>query len=257
MPRDDAPIPTDPTATDSAHDLPPPPPEEVELTVPHRLRRLGFGLVVDATLGAASFEKGFLYTVKQFVQRPRAGFQGYLGADRLKFSNPLRLLVFVTAVATFFNFQFGSMDSEFAKAAQGDNGTVSPEMRENLLLMNVLLKRYFNVMMLAGVPLLGLASRVLYWKRAYNFVEHMALNAFLMSISTMAYLLTVVLGVWVGKMGLIYGVISLAYQTWVYRRVMGPGWLRAISCTIVGTVLYYIVFAAVLIVFFAVRDGVS
>ena len=145
MPAEKTSTPAPPFEADSANNLPPTPPTAVEVLVPHRLRRLGFGLVVDATLGAASFEKGFLYTVKQFVRSPRAGFQGYLGADRLKFSNPLRLMIFLTAVATFFNFQFGSMESNFA---QGSEDGMSPAMQENMRLIGTLVQRYFNVICL-------------------------------------------------------------------------------------------------------------
>jgi hypothetical protein len=103
------------------------------------------------------------------------------------------------------------------------------------------LQRNYNLLVFGGLPLIALATRLVYLKRAYNFVEYLAFNSFILSVSTAAYVLLFLPTILFPSVTIIYLVLSLGYQTWAYRVVFGPGWIRAISAMILTTALYFVV----------------
>lgn len=202
--------------------------------VEHQVKRLDWSLPVEAVLGAVSMEKGFGFTLWQFVRAPRRAFEAYLGAERLRFSNPLKLVVLLTALATFVNYQSGAMDQMVA-GMSADMDAATNGQSEAVF---GLLQRNYNLILMASLPFMALTTRLLYWKRAYNLIEHLALNGFIFAVTTVAYLVAALLvPVWGGVMT-VYAIGSVIYQTWAYRRVMGPNWLIAVGAVIIGAVAY-------------------
>ena len=114
---------------------------------------------------------------------------------------------------------------------------------------NEFFKRNYNLILLCALPLMAMVTRVVYWKRAYNMVEHLALNAFLFAVTTVWYLVALPMNLLWAPFGLISGVITLVYQTWVYRRVLGAGWWRAIAATVLITIAYLLMISAMTSVF--------
>tara|TARA_R110002167_G_scaffold180438_2_gene380697 strand:- start:145 stop:885 length:741 start_codon:yes stop_codon:yes gene_type:complete len=222
-----------PPKSGAQSDFPATPASEQTVVVTHTLKRLDLRVLWDASLGAFSLEQGFGYTLGQFLRRPRASFEAYLGADRLKFSNPLKIVMVLTAAATFANYQFDMFGALGSPDQAGSNADISAQAGE-------FFKRNYNLILLGTLPLMALVTRVLYWKRAYNIVEHLALNAFIFGVTTVWYLVSLPLTVLWPPFGFVNGVGYLVYQTWVYRRVLGPGWGRAIAATLLITVGYLI-----------------
>jgi hypothetical protein len=211
--------------------LPAIPPATVEVTVHKKLRRLDWRLIGDAILSVFSAESGFGYTIMAFLWRPRQAFEAYLGAERLRFSNPLKLVIFTTAVATFLNYQFGGFDA----MDQAVDGVVQSEEEAALM---VFFKQNYNLLLLMALPIFTTVSRVFYWQRAYNWVEHLALNGFIYGVTNLIYvLLWGTIQIW-PVMNFVYMVLWLVYSVWVWRQTMGPGWFRAGAMVIVSAVLY-------------------
>ena len=230
------------SARAAGSDLPPTPALVHTVVVTHTLKRLDTQVLWDATLGAISLEKGFGFTLWQFLRWPRASFESYLGADRLKFSNPLKIVLVLTAAATFANYQL-DMFWTFTPPDQ-DSGTATA-----VAATAEFFKRNYNLILLCALPLMALVTRGLYWKRAYNIVEHLALNAFLFAITTVWYLVALPVTLLWAPFGLVSGVLTLAYQTWVYRRVLGPGWTRAIASTLLITIAYLVMISVITTIF--------
>ncbi len=214
-----------------AKDLPPPPPEEKTVVVENQIRRLNWSLVVDATLGVFNAERGFWFTLRGFVTNPSAAFRGYLGEDRMRYSNPLKMVIFLSALTTFVMHQLQALELIEIGAVRGER---TPEEEE----VAAFAQRNYNLLLLSTLPLMALITRLFYWGRVYNFLEHLALNAFQVSVITVAYFVMLpTIALWpVTNFG--YLVLALVYQTWLYRRVLGPGWFRATVATLVVTVAY-------------------
>lgn len=222
----------------SSSELPSLPPEEKIVVVEHRIRRLGWSLVADATMGVVSMEKGFWFTLKSFALRPRQAFQSYLGEDRLRFNNPLKLVFFVSALTAFLNYQleaFGLLDFGVG------NEDLTAEAAER----KEFVKRNYNLLVLGSLPIMAALGKLFYARRAYNLLEHLALNAFQLGVTTALYVALMPLIVLWPVTLLIYSIVALAYQVWVYRQVLGPGWFRAISATLAITVSYFVMMTAV------------
>lgn len=214
----------------SSDDFPTRPPEDEVFVVENRIRRIDWSLVGDATLGAFNAERGFWFTMRGFVKNPSKAFEGYLGADRLRYYNPLKMVIFLSALTTFLMHQVPLEMLQFS----GDGGELTPEAEE----IAEFSQRNYNLLLLSSLPMMALVTRLFYWGRVYNFLEHLVLNAFQVSVITVAYIVmlpSIVL--WPVTM-LIYMVLALVYQSWLYRRVLGPGWFRAITATLVVTIVY-------------------
>ena len=222
--------------------LPAVPPAEQELVLRRRGRRLGWGLVADATLGFFTMESTFARTLYSFLLRPRAAFEGYLGADRLRYSNPLKIIITLTAVSTFVGYLAGNFDNlvEGFMIGMRESDPKDALTVEQELAFAQFIQRHFNLIVFGGLPAIALVTRVLYLKRAYNFIEHLALNSFMLSVSTAAYVLLFIPSILFPNVMMAYVVLSLAYQTWAYRVVLGPGWLRAITAVLLTTFVYFI-----------------
>lgn len=226
------------------------PPVELEVTETRIVRRLGWGLLGDAVMGFVAAEKGFLFTMRAFLREPRSAFEDYLGQGRMRYSNPIKLVIFLAALATFLNYQFGAfvdVSEGFANRA-AEVGEEADRTAEKLAALDQFFRQNYNLMLLATLPVLALVSRLLYWKRAYNWMEHLALNSFIFAFTTVAYLLHLPVFVLFPSAGLVYLLVALFYQTWVYRRVLGPGWPRAVLATLISYAAYMVVFVGALAV---------
>ncbi len=211
--------------------LPTAPPDEQTIVEERRIRRLDWSVVGDATLGVFNAERGFWFTLRGFAVNPQQAFRGYLGEDRLRYSNPLKLVIFLSALTAFLMHHLQALELIQLGSARGEQ---TPEAQE----VAAFTQRNYNLLLLSCLPMMALLTRLFYWGRVYNFLEHLALNAFQVSVITAAYLVLLpTIALW-PVTNLVYLVLALVYQIWLYRRVLGPGWLRAITATLVFTVAY-------------------
>lgn len=211
--------------------LPEAPPDEQTVVMKHRIRRLSWSVVSDAVLGAFNAEKGFWFTMHGFVVNPSEAFKNYLGEDRLRYSNPIKMVIFLSAVTTFVMHQLQAFDYVQIEGVED----LTPEAKATAEFV----KRNYNLLILAGLPVSALITRLFYWGRIYNFLEHVALNAIQISVITLAYFAMLPAIIFWPTSNFVYMVLALAYQVWLYRRVLGPGWFRAIMATVVVTFVYY------------------
>jgi len=213
--------------------MPPAPPEEQSIVINHSLRRLDWSLVSEAVWSFFSAERGFCFTMRRFAVNPRAAFEAYLGAGRLQYSNPIKVVFFLSALTAFVMHQL-----PVAEVVQvGGEGEPSAEAQKTAAFA----RQNYNLLILATLPLSAAITRLFYLRRSYNFIEHVALNAFQVSVITLAYLVLLPLILIWPSVIYSYMAVSLVYQTWLYRRVLGPGSFRAISTTGLVNVVYFLV----------------
>jgi len=75
--------------------------------------RITFKSLFAFVLSVLNFEKGILFTIKQLIIRPRVVIEEYLKKDRKKLVNPIRFLVFSTALSAFLSIALISSNPEF------------------------------------------------------------------------------------------------------------------------------------------------
>jgi hypothetical protein len=157
------------------------------------------------------------------------------------YSNPLKILITLTAISTFLNYLSGNFDNMVEGVAIGvrDYNLNDALTTEQETAFAQFLQRNYNLLVFGGLPFIAVATKLVYLKRAYNFVEHLAFNSFILSVSTAGYILLFIPTILFPNVAIIYLVPSLGYQTWAYRVVFGPSWIRAIAAMILTTALYF------------------
>jgi hypothetical protein len=74
-----------------------------ELAEGYSLKRITFGSLLSFVLSVLNFEKGILFSIKELILRPRIVIEEYLKKDRKKLVNPIRFLVFSSALSAFLS----------------------------------------------------------------------------------------------------------------------------------------------------------
>lgn len=70
----------------------------------YALKRITFKGLLGFVLSVLNFEKGILFSIRELIVRPKQVIEEYLKRDRKKLVNPVRFLVFSTALSTFLTF---------------------------------------------------------------------------------------------------------------------------------------------------------
>lgn len=218
-------------SNEPAPDLPPAPPDETVVVDEKRIRRIDWSVVSDALMGMFNAERGFWFTIRGFARDPREAFRGYVGEDRLRYSNPLKMVIFLSALTAFVMHQLQA----YQLVQLGGVVEMTPEAERAARFVS----RNYNLLILTALPLSAFLTRVFYWRRVYNWLEHLTLNAFQVSMITLVYFVMLPAIVIWPVTNLVYSAVALIYQVWLYRRVLGPGWFRAIAATVVVTLVYY------------------
>lgn len=79
------------------------------------LKRITLGSLFAVILSVLNFEKGILFSVKELIIRPKIVIEEYLKRDRKKLINPIRFLIFSTAIFTYINFTVINSNPEFSR----------------------------------------------------------------------------------------------------------------------------------------------
>ena len=185
--------------------------------------RITWGLIWSDFLNVINFEKGVFFTIKGLFLRPKETIDDYLYGNRNLHANPLRFLIFSTAIATLLNFYLiikPSMDDGVLSttedgsvfntgAAFGESVEISfsdenlnetegqlpasvkekkkkltPEQKQ--LIVQDSMQTLFSWMdkfTFSMVPIFALVTFLFFRKIGYNYTENLVINAFMISIT--------------------------------------------------------------------------
>lgn len=183
----------------------------------YSLKRITFKSLMGFVLSILNFEKGILFSIKELILRPRIVIEEYLKKDRKKLVNPIRFLVFSTALATFLsiilinnNPQFNSFNVGFSeglsKSAQDsttnnnslllntlqDSTEVSEanlklqkkeKLKKLILQLPELAKNSADKITFIMVFFLAFFTFIFFRKTGFNFTENLVVNSYAISVS--------------------------------------------------------------------------
>ena len=189
----------------------------------YELKRITFKGLMGFILSVLNFERGILFTIKELILRPKVVIEEYLKKDRKKLINPIRFLVFSTAIATFLNItlihsneDFNSMKVNFNEGLnegmneeleelEKQDSTLKYEVKtveENLdsnEIKNRKLKKEKAMAFFSNIPekitqwsdkltfvsmfFYSFFTFLFFRKNGYNFTEHLVINSYQVSIS--------------------------------------------------------------------------
>lgn len=115
--------------------------------------------------------KSILFTLKVLLIKPQMGITEYLDGKRKKYVSPIQYLfilaAFYSLTVHFFNVY---PDSEINK---------SQLVNSDLAFIYHLFYDYYSLWLLVTVPAFALSSYLFFKRSGYNYMEHLAINAYI------------------------------------------------------------------------------
>ncbi len=182
------------------------------------------GLLHDVPHAVFHVERGILATLAGLLRRPGATINAYLDGQRTRFFNPLSLLVLLAgAYAALYNQPFLLSVLE---------PLLDPRGRNQITGLLSWTTRWYSVLMLLSVPLMGVLNWFFYRRQGRNVAEHMVVMAYTNAVGTLLMILPVyplLLGLhwsgwagaqrWMGIAWLLSALLSVVYQGWAVAQV--------------------------------------
>jgi Protein of unknown function (DUF3667) len=169
------------------------------------LGRLNFKqLLKDLWVSVTNTDQGILHLIKHLTYRPGKVAREYISGRRKRYFNPFNYLLLTVAIALYVILQF--------EAVALDYSTIESDNKE-LLQFSF---KYFNVFILLMWPIHGFLIWLFFWGRQTNYVENLALSAYLSGQTMLYYILAIALFTifpsLLGPLGIIIGLlISIWY----------------------------------------------
>ncbi len=185
------------------------------------------GLAHDVPHAVFHLERGILPTLSGLLRRPGATINAYLDGQRVRYFNPLTLLVlFAGAYAALYNQPFLLSIME-PMMLGGD-----PRARGAMTSVLTWMTRWYSLLMLICVPVMGLLNWLFYRRHERNIAEHVVVMAFTNAVGTLLMILPlypVLLALhwsgaasaqaWMGRAWLVAALCSGIYQGWAVGQV--------------------------------------
>lgn len=214
--------------------------------------------IFDDVLDIFNLEKGLIYTTVALTLKPGIAIRTYLYEDRTKLVKPFRFLLLTIALATFVTIQYfqyassvvnelssGFKDGYELGAGSSASDAEAVRMRAEAMTKRLsdISKNYFNLFLLAGVPVVALATLWVF-RRRMNYAEHLVVNSYITGYMTLFYLLLMPLLLVMDfvAMSQVYMVFLLAYSTWSYIQVFQEKLWTGIGKSLLATLLYLLLY---------------
>ena len=115
-------------------------------------------------------DKGFFYTFKELIVRPGHAIREYLDGKRVRHFRPLAYLLLLSTLSTLVSkICFYFTEKEYL--AQGLKATIHQSC----------LSQYISLFFILMIPIMSLASWLVFRHYKYNFWEHLLLETFIVA----------------------------------------------------------------------------
>lgn len=208
--------------------------------------RITLQFLWQEVLSTLSWDKGLFFTIRELLIRPGEAIGDYLAGERNRNSNPIRFLVFTTAIASFITIKLDLFQSLFVDNINLLNG----EKQQLVQDVTLFVYHYYNIITFLSVPILAGLTYLFFRRREYNYAEHLTLSAFLSAEYMVLYIFTMAESYYQPYLFNIIGLVAwFVYLTWGLMSFFpGKKWkifskvtiiisLQSISYIIVGGIL--------------------
>lgn len=216
-----------------------------------------------------NLERGLGYTLVALTVRPGHAIREYLEENRTRLVPPFRFLILTVAIGTFLTVQYFNQSDFFEQfqkgIEQGYNKNEASSIEDRSKFLEVYMARttelynnYFNLFILAGVPVIALAT---FWifRKNMNYAEHLVVNSYLTSYLTVIYILLIPIlyftDYWM--LSVLYLGLSVVYSGYLYIQLFREKIVKGIFKTLLVNFLYSIIYYILIIIFFIVIAIIS
>jgi len=218
-------------------------PEQNNSSIP----RITWGQIWKNFLIVINFERGLFFTIKGLIIAPKNTIDNYLYKTRTQYVNPLRFLVFTTAIFTllsYYMYQSGNYVTsvEFGEGviagmnhskntndpAKIDDATKSITAQDtisdkkkkkiNSVLDNV--SSSMDKFTFLMIPIISAFTFLFFRKTGYNYVENLVINSFLTSVLNVfgiIMLIPIILYTTIGT--IVLPVVSIGFNYYFFVKV--------------------------------------
>ena len=249
-------------------------------------KRITWVLIWDDFLNVVNFEKGVLLTIKGLILKPKETVDDYLYGKRFLHANPLRFLLFSTAIVTLLNFyviikpslangKFNETEKGVTfKTGEGFDQSIGLEITQNDSIVSdskqaqttksvskekqrqILNESIGNLMdwmdkfTFALVPIFALFTFLLFRKSGYNYTENLVINAFMISVTNVIgiiFIIPVYFSTAIG--GGVLSLASLLFTVFYINRVFAFSGFKGWLRTLAAIILSYLLYIITIGVF--------
>ncbi|MDX2286047.1 MAG: DUF3667 domain-containing protein [Bacteroidia bacterium] len=205
------------------------------------------GLILHAVHDRLHDIRMFLQTSWNLIRRPGTVIREYLAGRRKAHYNAINYLLVIasfSAAAALLNRH--SLDESVAAMEESYRQMGMPESsvsQQRTMRMYVWMQQNYNILMLAALPFMALAQRMIFRRRGLTLGEHFLSVCYLYGFFALATLPTlpfINLGNLADSMYGLSMLVMLAYFAWGYRDWLGLGWGKAMLRSVQLFVLYVV-----------------
>jgi hypothetical protein len=229
---------------------------------PQHPERITMRTIWQGVLEMFNLERGLIQSTITLTKRPGQAIREYLLEDRQRLMPPFRYLIFMVAIGTFVTVQYfnsnpdwmRSYNTELKQAKENAAKGISKEdlaVKAYLEKTSNLFNNYFNLFILATIPIAALVTRW-FFRRRFNYAEHLVVNSYIIAYLTVVYvLLTPILffSDFVTLSG-IYSIITLIYSVIVYKQVYQSPGIRGVFAALGVVIVYFLLYYIVILIVF-------
>jgi len=128
-------------------------------------------LLHDFVHGFFHIDHGIFYTAKKLAQNPGKTLRDYLHGHRVRYFNPFTFILLVGGLSAFLLPKV-HWHSYFIDIGIIVKKSVDQEVWNSSL-------KHFSLRLLLGIPLYALITKLFYYKKNYNFSEHLIANTYI------------------------------------------------------------------------------
>jgi len=121
------------------------------------------------------FDKGILLTARELFTRPGHFIRDYIEGKRINQFKPISLIILLASV-------YGILVHYFHLNLVDKLGSTIPSKGITIKEINEWVATHFSWIILFTVPVRALTTKIVFYKQAYNYYEHLVLAAYLASL---------------------------------------------------------------------------
>jgi hypothetical protein len=186
----------------------------------------------DLISSIINYETGFLKTLFFLIIKPKKIITNYINGKRKSYFNPIKLLFIILTIKTFIEIKLLNNSTK--------------ELTESVKLTTIITENDFFKLFLIIVliPILSFLSYYFFKKYKYNFTEHILINTYALSISSVFVISSYLINTLIENKntGLIGILIDLLFFSWVYANLFNNNRFVSIVKAVLIMILGYLLF---------------
>ena len=193
-------------------------------------------------------ERGLWFTLSNLLRRPATVINEYVNGRTRPYYHPLRLAFLLGTITVIVMFAFFDFEAAQANFAEQLNPDISEEQKQLQLKINQAIRPFINFLPLLLIPFYSIGSYWFHRKKQFNYAEHLVLNAYLYSLTSVVGLPMMLVYIYLDNL-MISTVVGLILFTIfggiIFKKLFSGGLVYNILKSFMTYVLGYTIFFVV------------